>query len=171
MNVEDNIRERNEELLEALQQSSGESDRGIVLIIAAHIDECLRRLITSFLIDSNYVDDLFEGPYAPFGSLSGKTRAAYLMGLITKQELETIDAVRGVRNVFAHERDASFEHPKIKKICEKPPIFDGRLGNRDAFLHATQNIVLPLLYRDLYEGAAWKRQELTNPSSSQPHTK
>lgn len=151
--------ERVEELLATMKHFSGESDRGITLIIAAHIEECLRRIIESFLIDSKNVEDLFEGPYAPFGSLSGKAKAAFVMGLITKDELKKIDAVRQVRNVFAHEVSASFEHLKIEKIC-KPIVDDWGMIARDSFLHMAQNAVLPLLYRDLVIN--WKRPELTD---------
>jgi regulator of PEP synthase PpsR (kinase-PPPase family) len=94
------------------------------------------------------VEELFEGPYAPLGSLSGKTKVPYLLGLITKDERDRINAVRQVRNVFAHEIDAGFEYPKIKKICAKPIVDCGRMCSRDEFLHIAQNTVLPLLYRD-----------------------
>ena len=157
---EDIVMERNKELLATMEHSLGESDRGITLIIASHIEECLRRVIESFLIDSKNVKELFEGPYAPFGSLSGKTKAAFVMGLITKNELKKIDAVRQVRNVFAHEVAAGFDHPKIEKIC-KPIIDDWGMVARDSFLHMAKNVVLPLLYRDL-EVTKWKRLELTN---------
>lgn len=152
--------ERAEELRTVLEHSEGESDRGITLIIAAHIEACLRRLLEAVLIDSPETKGLFEGPYAPFGSLSGKTQAAFVMGLITKSEHDQIDAVRAVRNVFAHEASASFEHPKIKKICSKPIVNGGRMILRDEFLHMASNAVLPLLYRDL-EVSTLKRQELT----------
>ena len=159
--TEDINLKRVQELLNTMEHSSGESDRGITLIIAAHIGECLRRIIESFLIDSKDVKELFEGPYAPFGSLSSKTKAAYVMGLITKEERNRIDAVRGVRNVFAHEVGANFEHLKIIKLCSKPIVDDGRLCARDAFLHMAQNTVLPLLYRD-QEAKKWRRPELTD---------
>lgn len=152
--------ERAQELTAVLKNSVGESDRGITLIIAAHIEACLRRILETALIDSKEVENLFEGPYAPFGSLSGKTQAAFLMGLITRSERDRVDAVRGVRNVFAHEANASFEHPKISKICNKPVVNSGRMTVRDEFLHMAQNAVLPLLCRDL-DISAWRRQELT----------
>lgn len=160
MNDEDNTWERNEELMKVMQHSSGESDRGITLIIAAHIEMCLRRILESVLIDSNAASELFEGPYAPFGSLSGKTHAAFLMGLITRAERDKIDAIRAVRNVFAHEASASFDHPKIVKICSKPVVDGGRMILRDEFLHMAMNAVLPLLYQDLYV-TTWRRPELT----------
>ena len=156
---EDLALQKTDELLSILKCTNGESDRGITLIIAAHIDELLRRIIESFLIDSNEVEQLFEGPYAPFGSLSGKTKAAYVMGLITKNEFNKIDAVRGVRNIFAHHVHADFEHKDIAKICRKPIVDDGRLCARDAFLHMANNAVFPLLYRDI-EVIKSKRQEL-----------
>lgn len=152
--------ERAQELTTVLEHSVGESDRGITLIIAAHIEACLRRILEAVLIDSREVENLFEGPYAPFGSLSGKTQAAFVMGLITRSERDQIDAVRGVRNVFAHETNASFDHPKIAKICNKPVVNSGRMIIRDEFLHMAQNAVLPLLYRDLAI-SIWRRQELT----------
>lgn len=152
--------ERAEELRTVMEHSVGESDRGITLIIAAHIETCLRRILEAVLIESSETTSLFEGPYAPFGSLSGKTQAAFVMGLITKSERNRIDAVRGVRNVFAHEANANFSHPKIMKICNKPEVNGGRMVLRDEFLHMASNVVLPLLYRDL-EVSTWRRSELT----------
>lgn len=152
--------ERLEELNATMKYYSDESDRGVTLIIAAYIEKCLRRTIEAFLINSTSVKELFEGSYAPFGSLSGKTKAAYVMGLITKDELKKIDAVRQVRNVFAHEISASFNHKKIEKIC-RPLVDDWGMSARHSFLHMAQNTLLPLLYRDL-EVEKWKRPELTN---------
>lgn len=157
---EEQALERAQELKEVMEHSIGESDRGITLIIAAHIEACLRRILETVLINSKEVENLFEGPYAPFGSLSGKTQAAFVMGLITRSERDQIDAVRGVRNVFAHEANASFNHPKIAKICNKPTVNSGRMIIRDEFLHMAQNAVLPLLYRDL-DISTWRRPELT----------
>jgi hypothetical protein len=157
---DDLLFERNKELLAVMEHSAGESDRGITLIIAAHIEDCLRRILESVLIDKKETKELFEGPYAPFGSLSGKTQAAFVMGLITRGERDRIDAVRRVRNVFAHQASASFNHPDIVKICSKPVVNGGRMILRDEFLHMAQNAVLPLLYRDM-QITQWRREELT----------
>lgn len=161
---EDHAFQRAEELRSVMEHSAGESDRGITLIIASHAEACLRRILEAVLIDSKETEKLFEGPYAPFGSLSGKTQAAFVMGLITKRERDEIDALRGVRNVFAHEADASFDHPKIAKICKKEVVDSGRMIPRDEFLHMAANAVLPLLYRDL-EISSWRRPELTQEAA------
>lgn len=162
---EDQAMQRAEELLAVMEHSAGESDRGITLIIASHAEACLRRILEAVLIESKETEKLFEGPYAPFGSLSGKTQAAFVLGLITKRERDEIDALRGVRNVFAHEADASFEHPKIAKICVKNVVNRGRMIPRDEFLHMASNAVIPLLYRDL-EVSRWRRPELTEEAAA-----
>jgi|ERR1035441_4459254 mannitol operon repressor len=90
-----------------MAQAAGESDRGFVLFLAAQLDLYLREVLESFLIEDKSVTELFEGPYAPFGSLSAKTKAAFVLGLVTREEAACVDAVRRVRNVFAHELDAS----------------------------------------------------------------
>jgi hypothetical protein len=136
---ETEIDRRNLEYLELLKATSGESDRGLVITTAAHVELCLERILKAFLIDSPDVKALFEGPYAPLGSLSGKVKAAYLLGLITKDEAKRVDATRKVRNIFAHEIIADFSHPDVEKMCRKLPIHDGRLCNRDAFLHMAMN--------------------------------
>ena len=139
---------RNQELLKTLEYSNGESDRGLVICSASHIDQILRNILESFLINSKEVSSLFDDAFAPLSSLSGKAKMAYCMGLITKAEWKCIDAVRKVRNIFAHHIDADFSHPLVKKMCANPSIYDGRLCDRDAFLHAAMNLAIHILYRD-----------------------
>jgi hypothetical protein len=150
-----------------LQATAGESDRGLVITAAAHVEGYLERILRAFLIDDADVKELFEGPFAPFGSLSGKIKASRLMGLITKEEARRVDAMRKVRNVFAHEINASFDHPDVKKLCAKAPIKDGRLVDRDAFLHMAMNTVIHLIYRDIGVATRHKRKPLTNEERDQ----
>ena len=89
------------------------------------------------------------------------------MGLITRDEAAGVDAVRKVRNVFAHEMEASFDHPAVKKLCSKAPIYDGRLCDRDAFFHIGMNTTYPLLYRIDAVKRKWRRNELTMADSSE----
>jgi hypothetical protein len=149
-------------LLEQMKKAKDESDRGYVLFIAAQADAFLQEIISGFLIADKSVKNLFDGQYAPFESLSAKTHAAYLLGLITKSEADRVDALRKVRNVFAHSIDGTFSNPKVVKLCGKSPIFDGRLTDRDAFLHMAMNVVFPLAYRSVEVRTKWRRVELTN---------
>lgn len=149
-----------------LQATSGETDRGLVITAAAHVEVYLERILKAFLIEDADVKELFEGPFAPFGSLSGKVKAARLMGLITKDEAQRVEAMRKVRNIFAHHIDASFDHPVVKKLCAKEPINDDRLIDRDSFLHMAMNTVINLIYRDIGVAAYCKRMPLTNEERS-----
>lgn len=144
-----------------LENLSGESDRGLVIAATAHVEIYLERILKAFLVDDKDVNQLFDGPYAPFGTLSGKVKAAFLMGLITSDEADRVNAMRKVRNIFAHEINASFKHSKVKKICTMPPIHDGRLCERDAFLHVAINMTPRLMHREIGIIAHHKRESLT----------
>ena len=116
-----------------VRATAGESDRGLVITTAAHVEFYLERILKAFFVNSSEVSGLFEGPFAPFGNLSAKTKAALLMGLISKDEARRVDAMRKVRNVFAHEITASFEHPDVRKLLRegtdlrRAPLRSGRL--------------------------------------------
>jgi hypothetical protein len=114
---------------------------------ASQVEEALENILRAFFINDKGVDELFEGPFAPLASLSAKAKTAFLLGLITKEELREADALRRVRNVFAHEADASFDSEKVKKIAAAVDVFAGAMCTRDSFLHLAINIVPPLLYR------------------------
>lgn len=157
---------RSLEFIEEFKSTAGESDRGLVITSAAHAEIYLEKILRAFLIEDGSADDLFEGPFAPFGTFSGKIKAAYVLGLITKEERDDLDAMRKVRNVFAHELTASFDHPDVKKLCAKKPINDGRLCDRDAFLHLAMNAVIHITYRDLSVRTQWKREILTRDGAS-----
>lgn len=145
-----------------LRAAARESDRGLVITTAAHVEFYLERILKAFLVDAKNVRDLFDGPFAPFGTLSAKTKASRLMGLISVDEARRVDAMRKVRNVFAHEINASFEHPEVMKLCAKAPVYDGHLVDRDAFLHMAMNTVIHLIYRDIGVAAHHKRQPWTD---------
>ena len=153
--------ERTLEYGELLRLQSGESDRGLAITVAAHAETYLERILRAFLIPGNAANDLFDGPFAPFGSLSGKIKAAHVLGLITPDEANRVDAIRKVRNVFAHEMSASFEHEAVRKLCRKPPIEDGRMSDRDAFLHMAMNTAIHLIYRDIGVARHLRRTPLT----------
>src|ERR1700733_13298949 len=113
---------RTSEFKDLIGKAGGESERGFTITTAAVLDFYLERVIKAFLIDSPRSRELFEGAYAPFGDLSGKIMAAYLMGLITKKESETITAIRKVRNIFAHEIEASFANERVISACQNSDI-------------------------------------------------
>ena len=78
------------------------SPRGFILTAAAFLDDRLQELIQAFLIENDGSAKLFAGPNASLGTFSSRIAAAYSLGLVTQGEYEAIDAMREIRNAFAH---------------------------------------------------------------------
>jgi len=86
------------------QQLQAETDRGLATAAAAILDHLLARLIENFLVDDPQATKrLLGNPFSPLGSFAARTAAAYSLGLITKDERDDLDCIRGIRNDFAHQ--------------------------------------------------------------------
>ena len=129
-----------------------QSHLGAVLIIAAYIDDKLRRIIDVFLVEDRVRNDLFKGPQAPIGSFSSRINLAYAMALISEREFTSISAMRKIRNKFAHNIDASFKDQSIRSHLDALAWSVGRdsLGKSGAFFvfrMAAEMIGMQLLNR------------------------
>lgn len=104
-----------EDISDAFEAFSEESDRGTVLISAALIDETIGKIIRKTLIVSkNQKDELFEIPYAPLQNFSAKIDISYRLGLINSNTHSALHEIRKIRNVFAHcFLPVSFEDQKV----------------------------------------------------------
>lgn len=104
-----------------LEEFQGETDRAAAVLGAAYLDECLRQLIASFLIDdSKKVDELLEGPLAPLGSFASRISVSYCMGLISEDEYHDLQIIREIRNAFAHGlHGLSFSESWVRGKCSE----------------------------------------------------
>lgn len=92
-------------------------DRGLALSLAAFAENTLGRLLLTYLIDSKQSKDLVEGFNAPLGNLASRVKAAFSIGLLTKEQYEDLEIARKIRNLFAHDwEDISLERPDIKSM-------------------------------------------------------
>ena len=101
---------------------SKESDRGVAIVGAAYLDERLGDLLESFLIDDGKEVHrlLSASQFAPLGTFGAKTSAAYCLGLISKNEYEDLNGIRGIRNDFAHrQKDVSFTDADVGLKCDR----------------------------------------------------
>jgi hypothetical protein len=80
-----------------------ESDRGAALLVAAILDEMMHQLLESYFVDDAEQSDLMLGPTGPLATFASRTRAAYLLGLISKRHYSVLTTLRDIRNVFAHQ--------------------------------------------------------------------
>ena len=90
-------------LQDELEKSS--SDRSCVIVAAAYIDELLGYLFRNFLyppFSEKEDKDLFSG-YGPLSSFSSKILLSYRLGLISNYEYKTLQIIRKIRNMFAHD--------------------------------------------------------------------
>lgn len=86
------------------QQFGGESDRACVILAAAVMDEFLKKMLKSKLVQiQTKKDQLFDGFNAPMGSFSARIVIAHRMGLISKKMCKSLDIVRNIRNDFSHD--------------------------------------------------------------------
>lgn len=88
-----------------------ESDRGCVLVGAAHLDRDLEKLLRAMFqhmgkSNKKDIDYLLIGPLAPLRSFSVRIRMAHALGLITSEARKALEAVREIRNDFAHNEEA-----------------------------------------------------------------
>jgi DNA-binding MltR family transcriptional regulator len=103
------------------------SDRVAGIVAATILDIHLGRLLSLFFIDDKKEAELLLShkiQSAPLSSLSSRARAAYCLGLVSKEEFQDINTVREIRNIFAHHLfECDFEFPAIKSACDSFRIF------------------------------------------------
>jgi DNA-binding MltR family transcriptional regulator len=79
-----------------------QDDRGLVLSLAAFAEDALGNLLKAFMLPVATSVELVEGFGAPFGNFSSRIKAAYSLGLITKDQFNDLMQLRKIRNLFAH---------------------------------------------------------------------
>jgi len=100
-----------------------ETPRGAVIIAGAFLDAQLRVLLSKFLVDDpKIVDELIGSDKhsdCPLSTFSSRIKAAYCLGLIGKGIYQDLNAVRKIRNKFAHKTHGySFDEPEIVNWCK-----------------------------------------------------
>jgi DNA-binding MltR family transcriptional regulator len=97
-----------------------ESDRGCVLVAASKIEVALEQLFTDIFVANSIPKKLRDRIFdlgGPLSSLSSKTKLAYALGLISKDVFADIEAIRDLRNTFAHSIDfADFLDPGVVNV-------------------------------------------------------
>jgi hypothetical protein len=92
-----------------------ETDRGAALVGAARIDDKLKETLTAFFANRKVGKALLDGE---LGTLSARTKAAFCLGLIGRDEYDECNTIRQIRNAFAHSaKPLEFSDPDIAKQC------------------------------------------------------
>jgi hypothetical protein len=80
------------------------TDRELAVVGAGLIDLALLEVLSLRLLKDEKEIDKFIGSsaMAPLGTLSARTQAAYLLGLLSREHLLLIKEIKDLRNSFAH---------------------------------------------------------------------
>jgi mannitol operon repressor len=116
--------------MDFVRELEKETPRGVVLIACATIHDLLGRLIELFLVDHKAVEELLTGTFAPLSTFSARIKAAVSLGLINDEEYRDCEALRKIRNAFAHSVRVSFTEQRIKDLCKNLRFFGDTHMNR-----------------------------------------
>jgi len=99
-----------------------ETPRAAVILSGAFLDNLLRELIGSFMIDNTKIVDELLGTEnvseAPLSSFSARIKTAYCLGLISKSEYDDLNLIKKIRNRFAHKLHGyTFDDQEIIMWC------------------------------------------------------
>ena len=99
------------------EEFAGESDRAAALVAAALLDENLESLLKAYLIDDAREAEVLLG--TSLQSLGARVRAAYLLGLISRDEMGDLRQIKEIRNHFAHHLHVSFQDSYVARACKR----------------------------------------------------
>jgi DNA-binding MltR family transcriptional regulator len=145
---------------EFLEPFQSETDRAAALLAAAMLDDKLREILESFLLDSKISRRLLDSPNAALRGFSSRIDAAYALGFLDDAEYKELHIVRDIRNDFAHSwRTLTFETQSVRDRVRNLHI-RGMFGlptgaepAREHFNYSVIAILITLMYRNRSAGA------------------
>lgn len=95
-------------------------DRVTALVAATGIEQGLEVAIAAHLdVRENSAELLFAGDASVLKDFNAKIKMGYILGIIGKKTAADIQAIRVVRNVFAHARALIyFDTPEVAAVCD-----------------------------------------------------
>ena len=101
-----------------------ESDRGVVMLGGAILDELFDALLRSkMLADEDVLKRAVQNLlsiYGPLGSFFAKIQMAYAIGCIKRQTFDDLSIIRDLRNHFAHHSGTiSFRDADVVTLCNR----------------------------------------------------
>ena len=109
---------QNPEVRKIWDELRNESDRGMVIMAAAFLDNLLESLLKATMIRDEKIAQSLIGKNGPLGSFHGRVQAAMAFGLLSQFEHHDLNAIREIRNDFAHvTKPASFKNSEMVNKC------------------------------------------------------
>jgi hypothetical protein len=107
-------------------------DRTAAIMGATFLEYALKKAISHHLVpdlDDPEFNYLFAGDEAPYRELAGRIRLARALGIISKDYYYQLEAIRLIRNAFAHTMaEISFQTEEISAYCDDLNILEESQG-------------------------------------------
>jgi len=115
-----------------------ETDRGLALICASLLEGDLERMLLDAMVDDKDArKKMTDVPGAPLGTFYVTTLAAYSFGFISKRLFDDLNAIRTIRNAFAHAAEPrSFSQQDVRTLVGNLSYGKGNSDAREAFVAA-----------------------------------
>lgn len=108
--------------VDVVEKFCAESDRGAALLAASYLDERLKFLLLEHFSSRKVGLELLDGPLAPLGSFSARSKAAFALGLVDAATYRQLNTLRNIRNEFGHTwEEMDFSSVAVEKLCRKLP--------------------------------------------------
>jgi DNA-binding MltR family transcriptional regulator len=110
-----------EHVQDIIHELDSQTDRGLALIATALVDVSLTRLMMCRVLDyEGAADTIFYNEGAPLSSFSARIKVARAIGVIGPYTEQHLDALRRIRNQFAHSPlKIDFANPLIAAEIDK----------------------------------------------------
>lgn len=135
------------------KEINDESDRGVVLIMAARFDDLLNEILLAYFVDVPTSKFMVSGFNAPLGTFAARTNMAYSLALITENEFKELNLIRKVRNEFGHSWGGlDFNTEKVRGLCLELPYRgpageEKRVSLRSRFVLSSMVLFVNLVWR------------------------
>ncbi len=108
-----------------ITESTAESDRAAVILLAAELDELLRKIIEKRLVPHNkkVSDHDILSSSGALGSFAARIDMGYRLGVLDSLVAYDLNLIRRIRNLFAHKTHGlHFESKEPQKLVSKSKI-------------------------------------------------
>ncbi|WP_414730131.1 hypothetical protein [Zhongshania aliphaticivorans] len=141
-----------------------ESDRAIVIVAGALLDDALNETIQAYLVPAEKKEwCVFSSVNSPVSSFSSRINLCFQLGLISNVMQRDLHIVRKLRNDFAHNPfDLSFETPSVASRIEE---LDRVANYRERNPEARENCGPLGTKHDFIFAISWRLYNLTESLS------
>jgi DNA-binding MltR family transcriptional regulator len=128
-----------------IEELRSQSDRGVAIVGGAWVEEGLLGMLYVAFQPDSAIWKRATSNYGPLSTFAAKIDMAHLLRLVSRHIYNDLNAIRGIRNAFAHDvahkkthEQLSFASSDIKKKClELRCVEHEKLSNpRHAFIRA-----------------------------------